>query len=208
MPKARRLPWLIPGVITGSLVPFADLLERALTHRLGANPIATLLNQLGLLALVFLWSSLSCTPLKLAFGWTWPMKIRKTLGLFAFFCALAHFSVYFVLDQNLALGSVIADVIKRPVIWVGFLGLLALLPLALTSTRASVTRLGFARWKRIHQLVYPAALFVAVHFYLRVKADHGLPLAYAALLGALLAVRLAAFIAKSRAMAQRKQRAS
>jgi methionine sulfoxide reductase heme-binding subunit len=111
---ASRYSWLVPAVIVGSLLPFAWLIERGLARRLGANPIATVLNQLGLLALVFLCASLACTPLKLMFGWAWPARIRKTLGLFAFFTALTHLTVYAVLDQGLAIAALLADVEKRP----------------------------------------------------------------------------------------------
>ncbi|HEY2408227.1 MAG TPA: protein-methionine-sulfoxide reductase heme-binding subunit MsrQ [Polyangiaceae bacterium] len=179
----RRLPWLGPAVIAGSLVPFASLAHRALAHRLGANPVATALNQLGLLALVFLIASLSCTPLKIALGWTWPVRVRRTLGLFCFFTALCHFLVYFCLDQAFSLAAFLADVEKRPFISLGFTALLLLVPLALTSTKRSVTRLGFRAWQRLHQLAYLVGVLAVVHFYLRVKADHTEPLLYAAILG-------------------------
>lgn len=200
---APRHPFLLPAVIVGSLVPFTSLALRLRNHLLGANPVAELLNQLGLLALVFLCASLCCTPLKLVFGWTWPMRIRKTLGLFAFFTALLHFTVYFVLDQRFALRAVVADIAKRPFILVGALALLALTPLALTSTKRAVQRLGFARWKRVHRLVYAVAVLALIHFYLRVKADHSLPVAYALFVAALFAIRIYAWIVKSRAQARR-----
>jgi sulfoxide reductase heme-binding subunit YedZ len=187
---AKKLGWLQPAILVGSLVPFAVLAVRVLGHSLGANPVATVLNRLGLLALIFLLASLACTPLKLVFRWTWPMRVRKTLGLFGFFTALSHFVVYFVVDHGLALRAVLADVAKRPFIAVGFAALLLLVPVALTSTTRSPKRLGYARWKRIHQLVYVIGVLGVVHFYLRVKADTREPLVYAALLGALFAVRL------------------
>ena len=205
---APRYPFLLPGVIVGSLVPFVSLAERARRHLLGANPVAELLNQLGLLALVFLCASLACTPLKLVFNWTWPMRLRKTLGLFAFFTALAHFLVYFSLDQSFRVGAVLADIGKRPFILNGALALLLLLPLALTSTAAALRRLGFKLWKRIHRLVYAVAVLALLHFYQRVKADHSLPIAYAVLVGAMFAIRLYAALLKSRADAQRAARAA
>lgn len=203
---SARYPFLLPAVIVGSLVPFVSLAERLRRHLLGANPVAELLNQLGLLALVFLCASLACTPLKLMFGWTWPMRIRKTLGLFAFFTALAHFLVYFVLDQGTAIGAVLADIVKRPFILVGALALLGLTPLALTSTRRAVQRLGFARWKRLHRLVYAVAVLALIHFYWRVKADHSLPVAYALLLAALFAIRVYSAFVKARADSRRARR--
>src|SRR5262245_22054150 len=138
--KPKPLSWLEPAIITGSAIPFLVIAVRALSGSLGANPIATVLNQLGLLALVFLVSSLTCTPLKALFGWNWPIRIRRTLGIFAFGTASAHFLVYVVLDQYLVIRAVIADVTKRPFILVGFLALLSMLPLALTSTKRAVQR--------------------------------------------------------------------
>jgi len=179
-------------------VPFASIAWRIYRHRLGANPIATALNQIGLLALIFLIASLSCTPLKIAFGWTWPLRVRRTLGLCAFFSALTHFSVYFALDQNFALGSVIKDVLKRPFIAVGFAALVLLVPLAVTSTKRSVSRLGFPRWQSLHRLAYPIGVLGVTHFYLRVKADHTQPILYGLVLALGFALRLAAKAKKSR----------
>src|SRR5260370_26352235 len=94
------LPWLKPAVFVGSLFPIAALGMRAVRGELGANPIATGLNQLGLMALVFLIGSLACTPVKLISGWTWPIRIRRMLGLFAFFYASLHVGTYTGLDQG------------------------------------------------------------------------------------------------------------
>jgi sulfoxide reductase heme-binding subunit YedZ len=176
--------------LTGSLVPLVVIGVRAASGQLGANPVATALNQLGLLALVLLIASLACTPLKIAFKWTWPMRIRRTLGLMAFFTALLHFSVYLIVDQGLSGSALYRDVTQRPFILVGFLALLMLLPLALTSTKKAVQRLGHAKWKRLHRLVYLAACLAVIHFVLRVKADAREPLVYAAVLAALLLLRL------------------
>lgn len=195
-----RLNWLVPAVITGALVPFASIALRLYRHRLGANPVATGLNQVGLLALIFLVGSLCCTPLKIVFGWNWPLRIRKTLGLCGFFSALLHFSVYLVLDQNLALKAVLSDVLKRPFILVGFVALLLLVPLALTSTRRALQKLGFVRWQRLHRLAYVIGVLGALHFYLRVKADHTQPLLYASVIALGFALRIAASIQKARLM--------
>jgi methionine sulfoxide reductase heme-binding subunit len=193
-----RLNWLVPAVITGSLLPFASIAWRIYRHRLGANPVATALNQVGLLTLIFLLASLSCTPLKIAFGWTWPLRVRRTLGLCAFFSALTHFSIYWALDQSFALAAVFRDVVKRPFIAVGFAALLLLVPLALTSTKRSVARLGFPRWQRLHRLAYLIGILAALHFYLRVKADHTQPIMYALVLLLGFALRLAAKLKKTR----------
>lgn len=194
----RPLDWLVPATITGALVPFAVMLWRLERHRLGANPIATALNQIGLLALIFLLLSLSCTPLKVAFGWKWPLRVRRTLGLCAFFAALLHFLVYLGPDQGFALAAVLQDVFKRPFIAVGVGALILLVPLALTSTRRSVARLGFARWQRLHRLAYVIGALAVLHFYLRVKADHTQPLLYGVLLVLGFLLRGAARVKKSR----------
>src|SRR5262245_1785398 len=96
-PRPKPLSWLVPAIVAGSLVPYAVMFVRAFSGGLGANPIATVLNQLGLLALVFLLASLACTPIKIVFGVNWPIRIRRTLGLLGFGSALAHFLVYAVL---------------------------------------------------------------------------------------------------------------
>jgi sulfoxide reductase heme-binding subunit YedZ len=203
--RGARLGWLVPALLTGWVVPFIWLGYRAARGTLGANPIATALNQIGLLALVLLMASLCCTPLKLLFGWTWPLRVRRTLGLLGFFTALLHFLVYVVIDQGFALGTLWADVVKRPFIAFGFAALLLLVPLALTSTKRAVTRLGYARWKRLHQLVYLAVPLAILHFFLRVKADHTQPLVYAGVLLALFGVRLSAATIKGRAALRRRR---
>ena len=193
-----KLYWLVPAIVTGSLVPFVSIGWRAYKHQLGANPIATALNQLGLLALIFLCASLSCTPLKIAFAWSWPLRIRRTLGLCAFFTASLHFLVYLVLDQGLAVSAVARDVLKRPFIAVGLMALLLLVPLALTSTKRSVQRLGFARWQLLHRAAYLIGVLGVLHFYLRVKADHTQPILYGLVLALGFALRGVASLKKSR----------
>ncbi|HEX3775271.1 MAG TPA: protein-methionine-sulfoxide reductase heme-binding subunit MsrQ [Polyangiaceae bacterium] len=196
--RSSQRDWLVPAFVAGSLIPFASIAWRIGRGRLGANPVATALNQVGLLALIFLVASLSCTPLKIAFTWTWPLRVRRALGLAAFFSALLHFSIYWVLDQNFALGSVVKDVIKRPFIAVGFAALVLLVPLALTSTKRSVSRLGFRRWQRLHQLAYVIGVLGVIHFYLRVKADHTLPISYGLVLALGFVLRVAANAKKNR----------
>jgi methionine sulfoxide reductase heme-binding subunit len=196
-PKPRHA-YLQPAIVTGWLLTLAQLGYRLATHRLGANPIATALNQLGLLALVLLVASLCATPLKLTLGWTWPLRVRRTVGLLAFFTALLHFLLYLGPDQGFDLASVLSDIAKRPFIAVGFFALLLLVPLAWTSSKQAVQRLTFPVWQQLHRLVYPIALLAVLHFYLRVKADHTQPLLYLAVLLVGFTVRLVAWRAKSR----------
>jgi sulfoxide reductase heme-binding subunit YedZ len=193
-----KLNWLNPAVVSGSLVPFAAIGWRIYQHKLGANPVATALNQIGLLGLILLSASLSCTPLKIVFDWNWPLRVRRTLGLCAFFTVLLHFLVYLLLDQGFAIGAVLRDVLKRPFIGVGFAALVLLVPLALTSTKRSVARLGFARWQMLHRLAYPIGVLAVLHFYLRVKADHSQPILYGLVLSFGFVLRIVAKAKKSR----------
>lgn len=187
---APRAPlgWLVPAVTVGGLLPAAVLVLDALGGALGANPVQRALNQTGQLALTVLLLSLACTPLRRLTGWTWPARIRKALGLLAFFYALLHFGIY-LFDHGFVPSLVLADVLERPFITAGFTALLLLLPLALTSTPQSVRRLGFARWTRLHRLVYASACLGALHYWWGVKKDHTSPLVAALLLAALLAAR-------------------
>lgn len=188
--RAKPLPWLNPALVTGAAVPVVGLLIRAANGDLGANPIANALNQLGLLALVMLVATLACTPLQRLFKWTWPARVRRTLGLITFGYASLHLLTYVVIDQQLALGALWDDVLKRPFITVGFLAWLTMVPLAWTSTDASVRWLGFKKWKLLHRLVYLTAALAIIHFIWRVKKDATEPLVYAGILALLFLVRI------------------
>jgi sulfoxide reductase heme-binding subunit YedZ len=189
---AKPLPWLKPGLIAGGLVPGVAILALAARGTLAADPIAEALNRFGLLALVFLVASLACTPLKAIFGWPWPIRVRRTLGLFSFGYACVHFVTYAVIDQQLNLGAILEDIAERKFILVGFLAFLLLVPLAVTSTNGWVRRLGFVRWQRLHRLVYAAAILAALHFIWRVKIDVTEPAIFAAIIALLFAVRIVA----------------
>jgi sulfoxide reductase heme-binding subunit YedZ len=189
--------WLKPGVFTGCLAPLAVLLFEAKSKTLGADPIAIALNRLGLLALITLLASLSTTPLRLTMGWSWPLRLRRMLGLFAFFYASLHFLLYAAVDKGFAWSAILEDVTKRPFITVGFLALLILIPLAATSPMSVRRKLGPLRWQRLHRLVYLAGILASVHFIWRVKRDLSQPLLYAAVLAVLLVVRLKRRIPKA-----------
>jgi sulfoxide reductase heme-binding subunit YedZ len=204
--RTSKLAWLVPATITGALIPFASIAYKLWQHRLGANPIATALNQIGLLSLIFLCASLSCTPLKIAFAWNWPLRVRRTLGLCAFFSVVLHFLVYLVLDQNLAVTALFRDVLKRPFIALGFAALVLLVPLALTSSKRSIARLGFRRWQLLHRLAYLIGILGVLHFYLRVKADHTQPIVYGLVLTLGFLLRGVAKLKKSRDLRVREAR--
>jgi sulfoxide reductase heme-binding subunit YedZ len=187
--KTAPLPWLKPAVLTGSLVPITAILLRAWGNALGADPIAQALNQLGLIALVFLVAALGCTPLKVIVGWTWPMRLRRMLGLLAFFYAALHVITYSVIDQGLDWHAILDDILKRKFIFVGFATFVLLIPLAITSTNSAVRRLGYPRWKQLHRLAYVAPALAVLHFTWRVKRDIREPLTYGLVLAMLLAAR-------------------
>ena len=181
-----------PVVFLVCLLPLAYLLARAYEVAglgLGANPIEELLHEMGRWGLKFLLLTLTVTPLRRLTGWNWLIGYRRMLGLFAFFYVVLHFTVYAVLDQSLDIAAIIEDVIKRPYITLGMAGLLMLIPLAVTSTRGMMRRLG-KRWQRLHRLVYVIAIVAVWHFYWQVKLDTLEPALYALVLAGLLGVRV------------------
>jgi sulfoxide reductase heme-binding subunit YedZ len=188
--SARRTDaWLKPGVLLGSLVPLGVLVLRAAQDSLGANPVAEALNQLGLLALVFLVAALAATPLQKLWGLAFALRLRRMLGLLGFFYATLHMLTYVLVDRLGELATLLDDVTKRPFIAVGALAWLLLVPLAITSTRAMQRRLGGPRWRRLHRLAYVATSLGVLHFFMRVKKDTREPLAYATVLALLFAAR-------------------
>ena len=187
--RSEPMPWLKPGIFLGALVPLASVVLRAFQGQLDANPIAQVENELGLTALIFLVASLACTPARRVLGWTWPVRVRRELGLFAFFYAMLHFLVYLGPDQWLDVPTILADIAERPFITVGFLALVLIVPLAVTSTSEWVRKLGFRRWQRLHYLTYLAGALAVIHFVWRVKIDVSQPMLYAIVLVGLLAVR-------------------
>ena len=159
----------------------------------GANPTQYLEHATGDWILRFLAITLTVTPLAKIFGLKQLVRFRRMLGLFAFFYACLHFSIYTGLDQVLDLRGVWADVVKRPYITVGFTGFVLMIPLAITSTAAMVRRMGFRKWQMLHRLIYVSAVAGVIHFYWLVKSDVHLPLIYAAIMAVLLGWRVFAW---------------
>lgn len=191
-PSPAVLSWVIkPVLLTVCLIPLGYLIWRAMLDQLGANPVETLTHQTGLWGLYFLLITLSVTPLRQLLNAVWLIRIRRMLGLMAFFYACLHFLVYLWLDQYFSWSAIIEDVFKRPYITIGFTALLLLLPLALTSTKSAIRRLG-KKWKQLHKLVYLVAGLVILHFIWLVKADYAEPLFYLLLFLMLMLVRLPA----------------
>lgn len=177
------------GLFVACLLPLLRLLWLGYTHNLGANPIELITRSLGTWTLVFLLITLSITPLRKISGWNWLVKLRRMVGLYAFFYALLHFITYIWLDQFFDLAAIVKDVIKRPFITIGFAAFVLLIPLALTSTNAMMRKLG-KRWQVLHRLVYVIAIFAVVHYWWLVKKDITQPLIYGVVLLLLLAYRL------------------
>ena len=177
-----------PAVFVLCLIPFVWLLYRAFSNDLGANPIETLTRASGDWTLRFLLVTLAITPLRRLLNWPALLRLRRMLGLYAFFYVLLHFSIY-ILDWVNNVDSLLADIIKRPYITVGFTAFLMLWPLALTSTRAAQRRLG-RRWQQLHRLAYAIPVLGVLHYWWLVKSDIREPLLYAVILAALLGLRL------------------
>jgi sulfoxide reductase heme-binding subunit YedZ len=175
-----------------ALLPLARLFWLGFNDGLGANPVEFVIRSLGTWTLVALLVTLSVTPLRLATGWAWLLRLRRMFGLFTFFYAVLHFAAWFWLDQWFDWAAIVKDVVKRPYITVGFAAFVLLVPLAVTSTNGWVKRLGGRNWQRLHRLVYVIAPLAVVHFWWQkaAKNDVGEPVVYALLVALLLGVRL------------------
>jgi methionine sulfoxide reductase heme-binding subunit len=178
-----------PLVFVLSLVPLAGLVFMVLTGRTSANPAEDILLTTGIWALRFLLATLAITPIRRLTGWNVLIQYRRMLGLFAFFYACVHLSSYIAFDRYFEFGEVLTDIAKRPFITAGMAAFALMLPLALTSTRGWIRRLG-RKWQTLHRLVYFSAAAACVHFIWKVKLVLGEPVYYAILLAMLLGFRL------------------
>jgi sulfoxide reductase heme-binding subunit YedZ len=172
------------------LMPLGLLIWRGFTGGVTANPIEFITHTLGWWTLALLLVTLSVTPLRRLLDMPWLLRLRRMLGLYAFFYASLHFLTWLVIDQFFDWQAIVKDIIKRPYITVGFSAFVFLLPLAATSTNAMVRRLGAARWQLLHRLVYVIATLGVVHFWWLVKSDIREPVVFAIVLTILLGVRL------------------
>jgi methionine sulfoxide reductase heme-binding subunit len=189
-----------PLVFVAGLAPLVWLVSGAFGWfgaNLGADPVKELEHECGKTALNFLLLTLAVTPVRNILGLPQLLRLRRMLGLFAFFYAVAHFTIYVVLDLELNWATLGADIAKRPYITIGFTALLLLIPLAATSTNGMMRRLG-KRWTSLHRLVYVIAILGVWHFYWQVKRDVREPLLYAGILTLLLLYR----VVRSRAVAR------
>ena len=179
------------GMFVAGLLPLLRLVWLGMHDGLTANPLEFVTRSIGTWALVFLCLSLSMTPLRWLTGKPQWMKLRRMLGLYSFFYALLHFFLWFWIDHNLDLADMWADVLKRPFIAAGFTAFALLVPLAATSTKGMIRRLG-VNWVRLHRLVYLIAIAVILHYWWHKagKNDFGTVSLYAAVVAGLLGVRL------------------
>jgi len=185
-----------PVLWVAGLGPLAYQVWAFLTGHLEAEPVKGMEHFTGRTAIIILFITLTITPLRRLTGWNGLIKVRRLIGLFAFFYALIHFSIFLVFDLELSFGDLTKEVVERPWITVGFSALLILAVLAITSPLAMVRRLGGKRWRAIHRLIYLAAILGMVHFFWSQKKDIRLPLIYATVLGAIFAMKL--FLARRR----------
>jgi sulfoxide reductase heme-binding subunit YedZ len=190
MPSLRKS--LRPALHIACATPLAIELMRAFElagSSLGPDPVAELIHDFGAWGLRLLLLTLCVTPLRMLLGKAWLASLRRPLGLWSFAYLVLHFVSWLALDRVLDVAAIVEDIVERPYITVGFVALMLLIPLAVTSTAGWMRRLG-RRWQRLHRLIYVAAILGCLHFWWQVKADWREPLLYAAILGVLLAWRL------------------
>lgn len=193
---ARRLRLARPVLFVLLALPAAWIVWQwlawasGLPHALGFNPQETSNRFLGLQALRALLLALALTPATRLLGTPWPLAFRRMVGLYAFFYALLHLAGYVALDLVFDWETFVKDVLERKFITAGLAAFLMLLPLALTSTRSAIRRLGARRWQRLHRLVYPAGAAAALHYAMLAKGNQLEPMLYAAAMALLLGTRL------------------
>lgn len=205
MRAVREPAWFSKALFAAACVPaliaIAALASDILAHtrHFGSNPIKEGEHFLGRWCLRFLIATLAVTPLRELLGWGWLARHRRTLGLFAFAYATLHWFTYALLDVQLDWNDLKKDLAERPFIMIGMAGLLLLLPLAVTSSAAAIRRLGGQRWRRLHRLIYVAAVLGVIHFWMGVKKDITDPLLYASIFAALFLYRIVSWWRAQRA---------
>lgn len=184
-----RFAWWQLAAHVGAWIPLVVLIWDGLHGHLTANPIQALEDRTGVIALVILVLSLVCSPAVALLGIKPAVKLRRPLGLYGFMYAALHVSIFLVLDYGLNFRFILADITQKPYILVGTTAILLLIPLAITSTKGWMKRLG-KKWRLLHALVYLIVPLVVAHYYWVVKADVRVPLQYAAVVALLLVVRI------------------
>ncbi|HKV27532.1 MAG TPA: protein-methionine-sulfoxide reductase heme-binding subunit MsrQ [Candidatus Acidoferrales bacterium] len=188
--------WTKVAVFLLCLAPLAVLVWKGFQNELGANPVQFVEHWTGDWTIRFLIITLCVTPFRKLLRVPQLIRFRRMLGLFAFFYACLHFSTWIGIDRFFDLSAMWADVVKRRFITVGFTGFVLLIPLAITSTKGWIRRLGGKRWQLLHRAIYLSAIAGVIHYYWLVKSDERKPLQYATIVGALLAWRIGAWLYK------------
>ncbi len=183
LPFWKLLVWINGGV------PLVMLLIDAIRGELGSNPVNAAIHTTGILSLSFLVLSLAITPLRWLTGWNTVVGFRRSLGLFGFFYACVHVVIYFGFDRAMSVSSTIEEVLKRRYLQVGLAAVILMMPLAVTSTNAMISRLGARRWKLLHRLSYLVAALGVIHYFMLVKSDIRQPVAFGGVVAVLLAAR-------------------
>jgi methionine sulfoxide reductase heme-binding subunit len=195
------LRYFKPVIFLACLIPLGLLAWDAFHGSLGANPIETVTHSTGNCTLSFLLITLAITPLRKLTRQYWLIGLRRMFGLFAFFYGTLHLLTWAVADKSLVVADMLADVAKRRFITAGMTAYALMIPLALTSTKWSIRKLGGKRWQTLHRLIYFSAAIGVIHYIWLVKADLKKPLEYAAVLAVLLLYRLIAWLSSRRSAA-------
>ncbi|MFW2457097.1 sulfite oxidase heme-binding subunit YedZ [Methyloversatilis discipulorum] len=189
-PDRVQFAWIWRAVWAACLLPLMLLVAGGLRDALGANPIEHITRATGDWTLRLLLLTLAVTPLRQLTGWHWLVRLRRTLGLYAFFYGSLHLATYVWLDQFFDWPGIVADIVKRPFVTLGFAAFVLMLPLAITSTNGMIRRLGGRSWQRLHRAVYAVGVLGVAHYWWLVKKDLTEPVAYAFVLATLFALRL------------------
>ena len=192
-----------PAVFLLCLGPLGWLVYNAVWGDLGANPVETITNTTGIWTLRLLAITIAITPLRWLTKWNPIINFRRMIGLYAFFYGTIHFLIYFILDRSLIFDDLWEDIVKRPYITVGFTAFMLMVPLAITSTKGWIRRLGGKRWNLLHKLVYVSVALGVVHYWWKVKLDVTNPMYYAAIVAALLGARLVRWFVRRQAPSPR-----
>jgi sulfoxide reductase heme-binding subunit YedZ len=190
--------WIKPPIFLLCVAPLGALGYKAYSGNLGANPIELITHSTGTWTLVFLCVTLAMTPIRKVLHLNWVIRFRRMFGLFAFFYGCLHFTTYIWLDQFFDVHSMIKDVYKRPFITVGFTAFVLMWPLALTSTKGMIRRLGGKRWQLLHRLIYVSVILGVIHYYWLVKIDETVPYRFAAVVAVLLGYRVVVYFVDKR----------
>ena len=190
-----KIKLLKAAVFLAALVPLGLLVWKGFHGELGANPIEVITHSTGDWTIRFLLITLSITPLRRLTGWQGWIRFRRMLGLFAFFYGCLHLTTWVWLDKFFNLNDMADDLMKRKFIFMGMTGLLLMLPLAFTSTKGWIRRLG-KRWQTLHRLIYFSAIAGVIHYAWLVKADETKPIQYALILAVLLGIRVVIWMRK------------